>query len=324
MSTRTVREVDNHGYTHLRKNVAIYCRVSTGLQSQLNSMSAQASSLVQLISKKPFYKLVDIYLDFKSGKSESNRNEYLRMLSDAKEKKIDAVFTKNVSRFGRNTEEFLIAIRKLKEYGVAVIIILGEQENEKQIDTSIMDSELLITILSAYAESENTSRRENQEWAIKKRLEDGTSKLYTKTCYGYKKDENGNLITQPNEASVVTNIFNWYLSGFSILGIIRELHKQCIPSPTGKDKWCKRSVETILTNDKYIGTATVYKSFTKDNKRVQNNGEHQKYQINDNHPAIIPIALFQQVAELRQNRSNVEKTADGSHRKSSKYSSKKS
>lgn len=323
MSTRTVREVENYSYVPLRKKVAIYCRVSTGLQSQLDSMSAQASSLVQLICQKPHYKLVDIYLDFKSGKAQANRNEFMRMLSDAKDGRFDIIFTKSISRLGRNTEEFLTAIRKLKEYGVAVVIILGDKDNEKQIDTSTMDSELLITILSAYAESENTSRRENQEWAIKKRLADGTSKLYTKICYGYKKDENGNLVTNPDEASVVTNIFNWYLSGFSVLGIIKELQKQNVLSPTGKEKWCKRSIETILTNDKYIGTATVYKSFTKGNRRIQNNGEHQKYQITENHSAIIPTALFQQVAELKATRSNIEKTADGAHRKNCKYSSKK-
>jgi len=323
MSTRTIREVENYSYTPLRKNVAIYCRVSTGLQSQLHSMSTQASSLVRRISRKPYYRLVDIYLDFKSGKSQTTRNEFLRMLSDAKEKKFDVVFTKNIPRLGRNTEEFLTAIRELKDLGIAVIFDFGDENNEKLIDTSTMDSELLITILSAYAESENTSRHENQEWAIKKRLEDGTSKLYTKICYGYKKDLNGNLITNPDEASVVTNIFNWYLSGYSVLGIIKELQKQQTPSPNGKEKWCKRSIKTILTNDKYIGTATVYKSFTKNNKRIQNNGEHQKYQITDNHPAIIPATLFQQVAEIKQKRSNVEKTAEGTQRKSNKYSSKK-
>lgn len=50
-----------------------------------------------------------------------------------------------------------------------------------------------------------------------------------------------------------------YLSGMSVLGIVKELEQQGIKSPTGKDKWCKRTIDTMLSNEKYIGNALAFR-----------------------------------------------------------------
>ncbi|MGM9937975.1 MAG: recombinase family protein [Candidatus Ornithomonoglobus sp.] len=107
MDPKKVRLVQQRQFKlpSLYKNVGIYCRVSSRIQEQLNSMSAQASFFVQMISERMDWKLVDIYLDFKSGEAAFNRPEFLRMLNDAKNKKLDIILTKSISRFGRNTED---------------------------------------------------------------------------------------------------------------------------------------------------------------------------------------------------------------------------
>ena len=84
-----------------------------------------------------------------------------------------------------------------------------------------MDGELLFSFLSAYAENENKNRSENVLWGIEKRLKDGTSKLYTKACYGYKRNKDGILEIEPTEATIVTDIYNLYLLGNSVVGIIK-------------------------------------------------------------------------------------------------------
>ena len=101
--------------------------------------------------------------------------------------------------------------------------------------------------------------------------------------------------------------------GKSVGGIINELEDRNIKSPTGKDTWPKRSVETMLSNEKYIGIAA-----------VKIGGEEgQVYKLNNSHPAIISKEKFDAVQEDHLNRSNVEQTEDGPKRKKTKYSSKK-
>lgn len=86
--------------------------------------------------------------------------------------------------------------------------------------------------------------------------------MYDRKCYGYTHDENGHLVIDSAQAAVVCLIFDLYLSGYSIVKIIRELEHRGIPSPTGKETWCKRSIDTILTNSKYTGNAVALKSTT--------------------------------------------------------------
>lgn len=63
-------------------------------------------------------------------------------------------------------------------------------------------------------------------------LENGTSKLYNRKCYGYYNSPNGDIIIKDSEAIIVKNIFNLYLNGYSIIAIVREY----IKSPTGKNE----------------------------------------------------------------------------------------
>lgn len=76
-----------------------------------------------------------------------------------------------------------------------------------------------------------------------------------------------------------------YLSGKSILAIVKELKERCIKSPTGKENWPKRSIEEMLSNEKYIGVSVV------------NVGgeEGQIYKLNNSHPAIISKEMFDPV-----------------------------
>lgn len=85
-------------------------------------------------------------------------------------------------------------------------------------------------------------------------------------------------------------------------------------TPTGKENWPKRSIEEILSNEKYIGVSVV------------NVGgeEGQIYKLNNSHSAIISKEMFDAVQEEKHKRSNVEIIENGvSKRKSKKYSSKK-
>ena len=302
-------------------NIGIYCRVSSPMREQLNSISNQASFFVQMVNTRVNWKLVDIYLDFNSGSSIDESPEFQRMLDDAKNNKLDIILTKSVSRFGRNTLDTIQTLRQLKEYNVTVIF------DQEHINTSEEDSELMINILSAVAEEENVSRRENQNWAMKKRLEDGTSGIYTRACFGYKKNSLGELVIDETEGRIVQNIFDMYLAGKSIVGIVAELERQGVKSPTGKDKWCKRTIDTMLSNEKYIGDVLAIKTYSiysPTHKRVSNKDHSkQQYRLSEGHDAIISKDVFDAVQTEKIRRSNVVIDEGGKqHRKAVKYSSK--
>ena len=104
-----------------KMRVAAYCRVSTELEEQENSYEAQVEYYTRKIAETDNWKMVGIYAD--DGKSATNtkkRDDFNAMIKDALDGKIDMILTKLVSRFARNTVDFLLTIRKLKEKNVAV------------------------------------------------------------------------------------------------------------------------------------------------------------------------------------------------------------
>ncbi len=303
---------------HLRK-VGVYCRVSSVRIDQLRSMSAQASHLIKTVLNSARWRLIDIYLDFHSG-LDDNRPELQRLINDCKEGVIDTVLTKSVSRFGRNTAETISLLRELKAIGVRVIF-----ENE-EIDTSKYESEFLITLIEAYAQEESYNRSENILWGLEKGMKDGTSQLYNRKCFGYRKNKNGDLEICPEEAEIVRLIFDLYLQGNSILSIIKELESREILTPSGKKKWCNQAIVKILTNEKYIGNVLLKKTYTDgfpNRKRKKNSGEKHQYLAEKVHPEIISKEIFDSVQKERQRRSNVEVDENGVKKRASKrYCSK--
>lgn len=289
------------------RRVGIYCRVSTNSMEQLQSLTAQISHLTRLTASMPQWVLADAYIDIATSKTGSSRKEFNRMLDDCRSQKLDIVITKNISRFGRDTVEILDALNQLRTLGVRVIF---EQE---ELDTANTDSNLMISIIEALAQAENESRSENIKWGIKQRAASGTSKLYDRKCYGYKHDEDGHLVIDEEKAKNVKLIFELYLNGQSVVGIIKELERRKIFSPTGKKKWCKRTIDVMLSNEKYMGNVRLLKS---GKSEVQ-------YFAENNNPAIISKEMFEVVQVEKKRRSNVVKDENGSRRKSEKYSSKK-
>ena len=296
--------------------VVIYCRTSTHTQEQLNSMTNQVSRLTQLVAENPMWTLCDIYLDFRSGSTIAGRTEFMRLLDDAANHKFDIVLCKSISRFGRNVTDALQTINKLHQFGVHVIF---EQEN---LDSNNPEHTLLISITSSVAEAENENRRQNVNWGIQRRLESGSSHLYCRPCYGYENDAAGELTINEQQADVVRLIYSMYLSGKSVVGIIASLHDLKIPSPTGKEKWSKRSIEVMLNNKKYTGDVVILKKYA-DTAKPADSDAHITYLATASHPAIITHEQFSEVQVERTRRSNIVVDETGNHRKSSKYSSKK-
>lgn len=291
----------------LEKKVGIYCRVSTNEKEQLYSLAAQVSALTRAVANVSQWLLADVFIDVASAKGDVPRREFERMLKECEEHNISVVLTKSISRFGRDTVDALSAINRLKTAGVRIIF------TEENLDTDEVNSDLLISILESFAQAENESRSENIRMGLAMRAANGMSGLYKRKLYGYAKNSDGELVIDETQAKIVRDIFRWYLDGASVLGIIKKLYAAGILSPTGKEKWNKRTVETMLSNEKYTGTVTLLDSAT----------QEYAYQMKECIPPIITESEFRAVQEEKKTRSNIVIDDDGTHRSSKKYSSKK-
>ena len=132
----------------------------------------------------------------------------------------------------------------------------------------------------------------------KKRAADGTSGLYRRRCYGYTNDESGELAIVPDEAEVVRFIFESYLNGASLMKIRTALEERGTPSPTGKSKWCNRTIDMMLSNEKYCGEVILIKTISDNSimkKRIANTGQRESYKMIESHPPIISRDEFDRV-----------------------------
>ena len=286
----------------MRKRVAAYCRVSTKEELQQYSLEAQQNYYKDLIESNPDFIFVGIYADKASGLKKKNRVQFERMIKDCKRKKIDIIYTKSISRFARNTLDFLKVIRKLKELDVDVYF-----QNE-QIWLKKERGEFNMAVHAAVAQEESMSKSRSIRWGFVYGFQSGMSKLANRSCYGYEKDKDGKLIINEEEAENVKLIFELYLQGYSLSGISKELKRRGILSPTGKETWTSAAIDKMLGNEKYIGQALLQKTHIPDvleQKQKKNKGELAQYLYENNHRGIIDNAMFEAVQAERARRSNV-------------------
>ncbi len=74
-----------------KTRIAVYCRVSTKMEEQEDSLETQREAYTDLISLRSDWELVGIYSDSLSGLSAEKRPEFMRMIKDALEGKINRI-----------------------------------------------------------------------------------------------------------------------------------------------------------------------------------------------------------------------------------------
>jgi len=156
---------------------------------------------------------------------------------------------------------------------------------------------------------------------IRKGFSEGNSKMANRICYGYKQDDQGNLVINDQEAKIVKSIFELYISGYSLGKIVDALFEKGVLSPTGRPKWNKETIDKLLSNEKYIGDVLLQKTFVSDGRQVNNTGALKQHVAHNNNPPIITKELFEEVQTEKFRRTNITRNEGGSERKATKYNS---
>lgn len=278
-----------------RLRVAAYCRVSTDQDEQESSYEAQISYYTEKIGKNTEWQMAGIFADEGiTGTQAKKRPEFLKMIRLCRQGKIDMILTKSLSRFARNTVDSLKYIRDLKALGIAIVF---EKENINTLET---DTEMMLTIMSCFAQAESESISKNVSWGVRQSFKSGNVPMQYKKLLGYKKGENDLPEIVPEEAEIVKEIFRSYLDGMSLRQIADSLNSRGIKTKHKQTVWQTEVVKSILVNEKYTGDALLQKTYITDcitKKSRKNNGELPMYLVKNHHEAIISRADFNRVQE---------------------------
>lgn len=111
-----------------------------------------------------------------------------------------------------------------------------------------MDSkgEVLLTIMASLAQQESESLSANVRMGIQYRNQQGKVQINHNWFLGYTKDDEGNLVIDPEQAEIVRRIYREYLEGASFLQIKRSLEADGIPNGAGHLKWHESNIHQIL------------------------------------------------------------------------------
>ena len=204
--------------------VSAYARVSTDADDQLNSLETQKNEFTRKILENPDWEFVELYYDEGiTGTCLKRRDGFNKMVKNAKAGLIDMILVKSISRFARNTVDFLKTVRELKAIGVGVFF---EKEHCSSLDDK---TETMLTIFASLAQEESRQISTNVTWGIRARMKDGSYRGVSLDKYlGFKLDENGQVVIDEEEADTVRKIFLMCLSGYTYRQISKHLRVSTI------------------------------------------------------------------------------------------------
>ena len=286
--------------------VTFYARVSTDYEEQLNSLENQVMYFEKYIKSQENWTFVPGYIDEGiSGTSVKKRDNFLKMINDAKRGMFSLILTKEISRFSRNTVDSIKYTQELLQENVGVFFL------NDNINTFETDSELRLTIMSSIAQDEIRKLSERVRFGYKRSIEKGVVPG-NDNFYGYKKNK-GKLEIIEEEAELVRHIFNEYSKermGTSKLGhyLYNEYN---IVSKTGKPL-AGTVIGRIIRNPKYKGYFCAHKETTVDyhsKKRIRFKPEEWiVYKDNVSCPPIVSEELWDKCNEILDKNSYKHKT----------------
>ena len=265
MEVRKIRAEMRNGrsFYDMPLRVTFYARVSTDQDEQINSLENQVQYYTELIQSKPNWKFVPGYVDEGiSGGSTKKRDNFNRMIRDAKAGVFDFIITKEISRFSRSTLDSIRYTQELLDYNVGVFF---QNDNINTLDT---DSEFRLVIMAGVAQDEIRKLSERLKFGFRQAIKNGHV-LGNDKLYGYDK-KNCVLTVNEEEAEIIRIIFDLY--GNQRLGtrtISKMLMELGYTSREG-NAFNTLTIRHILENPKYKGWYCGNKSQSVDYRTKRN------------------------------------------------------
>ncbi len=283
--------------------VAYYARVSTDKDEQINSLGNQKRYFEDYITANPHWTFAGGYVDEGiSGTSVEGREQFLKMIEDAKRGRFDLIVTKEISRFARNTLDSLRYTRELLRCGVGVYF-----QNDN-INTFDKDAELRLTIMSSIAQDEVRKLSERTRFGFK-RAQENSVLLGQNNLFGYNKVDGRLEIVEP-EAAVVREVFERYAAGdLGLRAIANDLDSRGVRGRQGKPLTYS-TLYGMIRNPKYKGCYAGRRYASRDYRDKRSyrlSADKWLVHKDDRVPAIVPEALWEQANRLLASRGKTMK-----------------
>lgn len=286
-----------------RKQVALYCRVSTIEQAEEGYSIAEQETLLTEWCSNMDYIVTKCYSDRGiSGKAINNRPALKELLKDAEEKKFDMVLVWKINRISRRLTHVLEIAEILERNNITF------KSYSEPFETDTPAGKMQFQMMALVGEFERGTIAQNVkmgmcakakagEWCGGQVL--GYDLVPLEKQQGAKRTKTALTINE-REAESVILIFNEYANGKGYKAITNQLNKLGYKTKKGNN-FSVVSIRNILTNPVYIGKIRY-------NVR-QNWSEKRRRNINTNpiitdgvHEAIIDEKLWDKVQAILESK----------------------
>lgn len=280
---------------------ALYCRLSRddGTESESNSIGNQKKLLSQK-AKEMGLTDTKYYVDDGYTGTNFNRPGFQQLIDDIEIGLVSAVMVKDLSRLGRdyvsvgNYTDSYFPEHNIRFIAVNDAIDSDEGESEIAPFKNILNE--------MYARDISKKIRSSH------RLRGSMGEPLSQPPYGYMKSSENKKkwIIDPEAATVVKSIFKMCLDGKGNETIARELQESEVLIPmaywrskglnrggkktqTNPYKWCKTTIQKILSQQEYCGDIINFKTYSKsfkNKRRIENSKENWAVFKDVNEPII--------------------------------------
>lgn len=249
-----------------KKRVAIYVRVSTQHEMQINALSNQKQWAIELAQDHKdwiFNTDKDLFVDEGiSGTLFENRPQFSEMINKAKSGVYYLIIVREVCRFMRNAKLTLNLVDKLLEYDVEVYFVNDGIWSRNEEDY------FKLTIMAQYAEQESRKISERvfsgQAIARENGVLMGNGNILGYNLVKGDKSADTTYVINEEQAQIVREIYEMALKGIGMKKIRHYLEDKGYKTSCGSEKWYESTIERILRRRTYMGELEHFQSVTED------------------------------------------------------------
>lgn len=300
--------------------VGIYSRVSRedGDKIESDSISNQKTLCRDFLKSHPEMRLYDIYEDDGYTGVNFERPNFLRLMEDIKQKKVNCIIVKDLSRFGRNWIESGRYIQHV--FPCLGIRFIAINDSYDSFNADPETTHLILPVRNLVNESYpgDISLKTRSTFETKRKNGEYVGSFVP---YGYVRDtdDKHKLVIDESAAQIVRDIFKMFTEGVSLNRIAGILNERNTPTPmehkladgskfkTGfrknlKTQWTSVAIKRILTNEVYIGNLVQGKKGTVNykDKKVKLRPESEWIRVENTHEPIISQTIFDLVQKFLQ------------------------
>ena len=295
--------------------VAAYLRISKEENEQANSITNQREIINSYLKNKNDFELVVYYIDDGYSGTDFNRPEFKRLLVDIKDKKVNVIIVKDLSRFGRNY--ILVGDYIENIFPILKVRFISINDNfDSSYDSYYMEDIIPLKNMTNDFYSKDISRKVKTALKTKKLNGEFVGKS---APYGYMKHPGDihKFIVDEEAARIVKKIFDKVLLGKTRREISDELNELKVLTPglyKMKDnssnenlsmpisKWNPEMVSRILKNEVYTGVLIQGKTQRMNyrNHKIKPKSKEEWVIVRNTHEAIISREDFDKVQNMLQ------------------------